>query len=407
VSTMLAFEDALATVLDQAIPGTRVIEIPVAESAGRVLAEEVRSDINMPPFNKSAMDGFAFRRGDSTDGELFRVMRTIAAGDSADPPLGPRECVRIMTGAPVPGDADTVIPVEDVGPAEMPQSEGEWVRFHTIPPRGEHIAIQGEDIRVGEVALAPNQVIRHQHVAVLASVGRAMIRVYAPPSIAFAATGEEIVEPGTPPRPGQIYNANASMLWSQILEARAVPHPLGQIRDTREDLQKKLAQGLEHDMLVVSGGVSMGQFDLVPDVLQELGVEILFHRLLIKPARPTLFGKRDRTLVFGLPGNPVSALYAFDQFVATAIRVFSHHPRPLATRYQGELMETVKKAPGRLLLMPCICESVGDRFQLNPIRTHGSADIFAIHRANALAILAAGVAEAKKGSLVSFRMLFE
>ncbi len=399
--TRVSFEEAQQIILERAIAGTRIVEVPVASASGSVLAEEVRSPLDMPPFNKAAMDGFAFQWADAEESDTFRIVATVAAGDAPGGSLQSGECIRIMTGAPVPLPADTVVPVE-----ETSLLEEDRVKFHDVPARGMHIALQAEDIRTGDVAVKAGHRIQHQDVAILAAVGRCTVKVYDDPTIAFAATGEELVEPGTPLKPGQIYNSNASCLRSQILRARGRPHPLGTLRDDPQELRDSILAGLEHDMLILSGGVSMGTFDYVPEVFRSLGVEILFHQLLVKPAKPTLFGVRDSTLVFGLPGNPVSTLYAFDQYVALAIRVFQRHPQPQTTHYRGELTQSTSGAGNRLLLVPCVCDWAGDHYLLTPLGHHGSADIFAISGANALALIPAGIDEVRRGQMVSFRKLY-
>ncbi|MCK4304686.1 MAG: molybdopterin molybdotransferase MoeA [Candidatus Eisenbacteria sp.] len=416
--TMISFEEAQRTILERAVKGTATADLPIAEATGYVLAERIESGIDMPPFDKSAMDGFAFRHDEHTSVNAFRIVATIAAGDRPGAQIGRGECARIMTGAPVPAEADTVIPVEDTSLLDsregIPDSgdpvaggNGERVRFHSIPSKGAHIALHGEDIRAGNTALDKGHLIQHLEVAVLAAVGRRTVKVYAGPSIAFAATGEELVEPGSELGPGQIYNSNASALRSQILAAKATPHSLGVVQDKADDLRHKIAEGLRYDMLLLSGGVSMGKYDLVPDVLRKLGVEIIFHKLLVKPAKPTLFGVKGKTMVFGLPGNPVSTVYAFDQYVAPAIRVFRRHPKPQAIHYCGKLTEAVNKKTGRLLLLPCVCEWVDGQCMLTPLANHGSADIFSIAGANAIGIIPSEMKGVEKGTVVNFRKLYE
>lgn len=398
---LMTFEDAQQLVLKHAVAGLRTRAIAVTEAYGHVLAEPVTSQIEMPAFDKAAMDGFAFRHADPTADAVYAVVGTVAAGDAPGLTLRAGECARIMTGAPVPAPADTVIPVE-----ETRMIADERVKFITVPERGAHVAVRGEDVRCGDVVLRAGQLLRHQEVAILAAMGATEAVVHAEPSVAFAATGEELVEPGGELRPGQIFNSNAPCISSQIGAAKGVPYYLGIIRDNEEDLRAKIAEGLKHDILVLSGGVSMGKFDFVPGIFRELGVEIMVEKLLVKPGRPTVFGKRGDTLVFGLPGNPVSTLYAFDQFVAPTMRVFRHHPQPQALHYRGELAETVRKKAGRLLLLPCTCEWHQNRYLLNPIIAHGSADIFSIAGADALALIPAGVERVEKGKTVGFRRLF-
>lgn len=409
--TMISFDEAQRTVLDRAVQGAETVDLPVFETVGHVLAERIQSIIDMPAFNRASMDGFVFRHADHAQGDIFRIAGTIAAGSHWQKQLARGECVQIMTGAPIPAQADTVIPVEETSLLDaMVDAEAQGsdrVRFHSIPPRGAHVAVQGEDVRVGDTVLDTGHLIRPQGVSILAGMGRRSVKVYRGPSIAFAATGEELVEPGKHLGRDQIYNSNAYCVWSQILLAKARPHYLGVIRDNTTELRKKISKGLKHDMLVLSGGVSMGKLDFVPEVFEELGVEIFFRKLLVKPGKPTVFGMRGKTLVFGLPGNPVSTLYAFDQYVTPAIRAFRRHPQPQPARYTGELTETVTKKDGRLLLVPCLSEWRDGTYLLTPLQTHGSADIFHVAGADVLAIIPAGIEEAKKGEVVGFRKLCE
>jgi molybdopterin molybdotransferase len=391
--------------------------VPIREATGLILAEEARSDIDMPAFDRAAMDGFAFRHGDATDPAVeFRIVATIAAGEWREVRLGPGECVAIMTGAPVPDGADTVVPIEetsahhpDAAPGTAPAPE--TVRFTSLPAKGSHVALRGQDVRRDSVVLTEGHRLQAQEIAILASIGYRSVPVYAGPAIAYAATGEELVEPGEALRPGAIRNANAYALGSQILTARALPHYLGILPDRPEELRERIAEGLERDMLVLSGGVSMGEFDYVPQVLEALGVRILFRKLLVRPGQPMLFGVRDRgqerTLVFGLPGNPISTWLAFDQYVAPAVRVFRGHPQPLAPVRQGELTAAVRKRGAVLMLVPCQAHWVEGGYRLEPRRFHGSGDIVAVAGANAVAYLPAGQDEIAAGTRVDFRMLHQ
>jgi len=405
------FAEAVTAILEASRHGRRVVAVPIREAAGLVLAEEARSDLDMPAFDRAAMDGFAFRHADATDPAIaFRVVATIAAGEWRELRLGAGECVAIMTGAPVPEGADTVIPIEETS-APHPGAAPETVRFTAVPAKGSHIAPRGEDVRRGQVVLAEGTQLQAQEIAILASVGYRSVPVYAGPAIAYAATGEELVEPGEPLRPGAIRNANAYALGSQILTARAQPHYLGVLRDRPEELRERITEGLTRDMLVLSGGISMGEFDYVPQVLEALGVRIVFRKLLVRPGQPTLFGVRDhagrRTLVFGLPGNPISTWLAFDQYVAPAVRVFRGHPRPLAPVLQGELTGAMRKRAALLALAPCLARWADGRYLLDPRRSHGSGDIFAAAGANAVAYLPAGIEEIAAGTRVDFRMLHQ
>jgi len=408
----LRFEEAVAEILAHSRPGGREIVLPIAESAGFVLAEEIVSDLDLPPFDRAAMDGFAFRHAD-LDGACasrgFRIAGTVPAGEAAPRPvLAPGECVKIMTGASLPPGADTVIAVEETSGYG---NEGEQVVFQRVPERGGNIAPRGQDLRAGAVMLRPGRLLQPAEIALLATAGRHTVRVHAGPTIAFSATGEELREPGEALPPGCIRNSNAYNLWSQILIARARPRYLGILRDRPDELRRAIASGLAEDFLILSGGVSMGEFDLVPGILEELGVELRFRKLFVRPGQPTVFGVRrageHTTLVFGLPGNPVSTLLSFDQYVAPAVRVFRHHPQPLATLYRGTLLESVRKREGFRTLVPCISRWNDDRFELTPLRLHGSADLAAASGMDAIGFAPEPGTETPAGTVIGFRKLHE
>jgi molybdopterin molybdotransferase len=430
----LSFEAAIEMILAHSRHGRRTAELPIQAAAEFALAEEIRSTVDMPPFDRAAMDGFAFRHADPTPTDGFRVVASIAAGkpSSLTRPLARGECAKIMTGAPVPDGADTVIPVEDTSGF---QSIGELVHFRAIPSRGMHIAPRGQDLASGATVLEEGRLLHAQEIALLATMGRGIARAYAGPTIAFAATGDELREPGEATEFGGIHNSNAYSLWSQILASHSTPQYLGIVRDELPALRSAIARGLEADILVLSGGISMGEHDHVPAVLEELGVRILFRKVRVRPGQPTLFGLREsgergangssgqhasdgggrgaghggehRTLVFGLPGNPISTLFAFDQYVLPAVRSFRGHPSPLTPLYHGRLTEDVKKRIDYLTLTACRSEWDGEGFRLQPLVAHGSADLFAIRGADVLALLPEALDRVPAGTTVPFRRLYQ
>ncbi len=421
----LSFTEAIDAVVAHAVAGRQTIQRPIHAAAGWVLAEEIRSNSDIPAFDRAAMDGFAFRHTGQSAGSRFRLVASAAAGSPVQlaRPLAPDECVKIMTGAPLPEGADTVIPVEDTSGFDAPDG---FVAFNALPAPGANRAPRGQSLRRDQVVLPAGQLLAPQEIAMLAAVGCATVRVHAGPRIAFAATGQELREPGQSLPPGCIHNSNAYALWSQILAARAVPQYLGILPDQLEPLRVAIAKGLQADLLILSGGISMGELDLVPRVLEELGVRIVFRKLRVRPGRPTLFGvlehgapqptadglaasdeSTDRTLVFGLPGNPISTLFAFDQYVLPAVRIFRRHPRPIAPIFHGRLTATVRKRPGCLTLTACRSEWDGNGFRLHPLITHGSADIFAIRDADVVALLPAEPDAVAADARVEFRRLYE
>jgi molybdopterin molybdotransferase len=392
---MLSVEEALAFVAKNALPlGPR--RVPLGEAAGLVLAEEVVSEVDSPPYSKSMMDGYAVRSVDR--GDTRTILAEVAAGDVPRHPLTPGTAVRIMTGAPIPDGADAVVPIEYTELVDETT-----VKLHRVDPsRGQHILPVGSSLRVGDVVLHEGAIIRPIEIGILAEIGRAMISVRPRPRVAILPTGNELVPVGEKPAQGQIRNSNGPMLVAAAERAGAAAMELGIARDNRDLLRQWMEQGLAADVLVLSGGVSAGAFDLVPDVLAELGVERVFHKIALRPGKPLWFGvKHDtdrRVLVFGLPGNPVSSFVCFELFVRPAIaalagRGFRQAAMVTATLSRGfEHKEQNRESwlPARLSPAEAILTRAHEGGQVtNPptleiLPWHGSADLAILASANAL-----------------------
>ncbi|MBU1698928.1 MAG: molybdopterin molybdotransferase MoeA [Candidatus Eisenbacteria bacterium] len=400
---MTTFRDALRIIFENSVQGLNRIEKDITQTAGFILAEEIESDIDMPDFNRAMMDGYAFRRADVVEGGRLVIAGTIAAGDRAGYRLAPGECVRIMTGAPVPDSADTVIPFEQAfEEGEDREADGASVLFQSIPFLGQHISPKGEDLRRGQQVLPEGHLLGAQEIAILAAVGRRSVKIWAPPVVAYMGTGNELVEPGEPLPAGKIRNSNAYAIGAQIAGTGAVPQYLGIALDDEDDLQNKIGQGLESDFLLLSGGVSRGRYDLVPGILSHMGVEIYFRRLQVQPGHPTLFGMKDHTAVFGLPGNPIATFFAFELYVAPVLRHFQHHPKPDSICYHGVLTGAVSKKSGKTHLIPCVSEWRSGEFYITPMRTNGSADIFSIAGADAIGIIPPDAGSLEVGDRIPF-----
>ena len=389
---MISVDEALAIVRREA-PVLPVEEVALEEALHRVLGEDVAADADMPPFDRAAMDGYALRAADV--GALPAVLAVVGearAGSWPEGGVGPGQAVRIMTGAPVPPGATAVQPVEKTRSRE----DG---RVEIVSPVEEraNIAARACEVRAGDVVLERGRVISPAAIAVLASVGRARVRVGRRPRLALLVTGDELVDVLELPRPGQIRNSNGPALAALARLAGADVRVLGVAPDRVEALADALRGGLPADVLVVSGGVSAGDYDLVEPVLADLGVTFLFTQVAIKPGAPLVFGRRGPTLVFGLPGNPVSSLVTFDLFVRAALlqmqgaRVLE---RPLV---EVELEEAVKNRSGRRAYLPARVRSQEGRLVARPLRSTGSADVVAHARANALVILEAERTRAEPG----------
>lgn len=312
---MLSFEQAREVILENIrVAGTE--QCSLVESAGRVLAEDVTALWDMPPWDNSAMDGFAVRIADCSAVPCrLKVTGYIPAGAGAEGvEVKPGCAVKIMTGAPVPKGADAVVPEE-----ETEATSGEEVTIRAKVVERQHIRFRGEDVKAGERILSSGTVIRPSEVSMMASLGKAVVTVFRPPVVAILSTGDELIELGKTPGNSEIINSNTLALAAAVREAGAIPRILGVARDNHESHREKLQQGLAADMLITSAGVSAGDRDLVRMVLQELGVKQLFWKIGIKPGKPTAFGVKDGKPVFSLPGNPVSTLMTFEEFVRPAL----------------------------------------------------------------------------------------
>ncbi len=334
---------------------------------GRVLAENVVSDLDSPPFDKALVDGFAVRSGDAGD---RMVVGEITAGSEWSRPLSAGETARIMTGAPLPPGADAVVMQERVQPLE-----GGRIRIAEPVRPGHNVMPRGREMRRGETVLRQGQLLRPQEFGLLATVGKTAVSVIRRPLVGVLSPGDELVEPDCVPVGAQIRNSNAVMLAGQIVRAGGEPHLLGICRDDIEQLRKHIHEGLRHDMLLLSGGVSAGKLDLVPKVLTELGVQAIFHKVAMKPGKPLFFGKRETCLVFGLPGNPVSALVGFKLFVHVALNVQRGVTDCLPRLSVARLESRWRHSSDRPTYHPCRLRSTPGGWFAQPLPWFGSPDL--------------------------------
>jgi molybdopterin molybdotransferase len=330
--------------LDRILHATGLLgaeRVTLLEAAGRVAAEEVVSRRTVPNAANSAMDGYAVRHADLASlPARLRVVAAEPAGTVVDAGVSPGTAIKIFTGSVVPEGADTVVKVEDTEAEE----DGGVVVVHAAPAEGANIRLAGEDVRPGQVVVASGAAIGPADVGILASVGRATLAVRRRPRVAIVSTGTELVEVDEVPGPGQVVNSNAYALFAAVREAGGEPVVLPIARDRREDIRARLAEGLGADVLLTTGGVSVGDLDFVKAELAALGVEEVFWRVAQKPGKPLAFGRRGDRLVFGLPGNPVSALVCFAIYVRPALRKMQGHPRPHLPVVPATLSHAVRKA---------------------------------------------------------------
>lgn len=389
---MLDVATAQAEVLRHAKPRKPEV-VPVSSSAlGLILAEDVVADRDLPPFPKAMMDGVAVRAADCK--QPLTIIEEVTAGKMPTKVVGPGQASRVMTGAAVPDGADAMVMVEDC------QFDDDRVTIKTMVVAGQHIQPVGREMRQGEVVLPNGTLLGPAAFAIMSTVGRTAVKAYGNPRVAILATGNELVEPAMVPGPGQIRNSNVTMLVAQCVQVGALPRSLGIARDDREHLQSMIREGLTSDVLVLSGGVSAGTLDLVPDVLKELGVTPMFHKVAMKPGKPLFFGTRGTTLVFGLPGNPVSSFVGFELFVRPAILSLRNLPNPLPSIVRLPLHEETKHKSDRPTYHPAriVTRDIGEAVQLVP--WHGSPDLKGLCAANALAVLDPGERTYPAGTVV-------
>jgi molybdopterin molybdotransferase len=391
---MLSVVEAQAVVLKHARAlAPQTMELSAA-ALGLVLAEDVASDIDMPPFDKALMDGFAVRCADLPEGQaVLTVIEEVTAGQTPRRTLAAGQATRIMTGAPIPAGADAVVMVERTRLLDDKRVQVD----DRAPKPGQNILRKAREMKRGETVLTAGAILRPQEFGVLASVGRTAAKMFPAPQVAVLSTGDEIVEPSQVPGPGQIRNGNGAMVTAQVSRAGGSPRFLGIARDRVESLRALITEGLQSDMLVLSGGVSAGKLDLVPGVLQELGVQAHFHKVEMKPGKPVFFGTRGTTPVFGLPGNPVSALVCFELFVRPAIYRLKGYADPGPKMVHALLAEDFAHRSDRPTYHAAVLQSGETGWQVRPVPWFGSPDLRGVLAANAFAVLPAGEHQFRAG----------
>jgi molybdopterin molybdotransferase len=390
---MLTVTDAQALILQHVHPLSPVAMPPGASLLGHVLAEDVTADADSPPYDKAMMDGYAIRATDLTSGQaILQIVEEITAGRIPRQPVGSGQTSRIMTGAPMPSGADTVVMVE-----RSRLLDPQRVQFDDRPPKpGQNVLRQGREMRRGETVIAAGAVLRPQEVGVLATVGRSTVAVVPAPSVSVLSTGDEVVDPPDVPGVGQIRNSNGPMLTAQVGRAGCLPCYLGIARDQLDSLRPLVEEGLCADVLVLSGGVSAGKLDLVPDVLRQAGVEAHLHKVAMKPGKPVFFGTRRRAdgngsvLVFGLPGNPVSSFVGFELFVRPALARLRGRAVAGPELLTAALAEDFSYPTDRTTYHPARLEVGRGGWSVRPVPWFGSPDLLGLTRANALLVLPVG-----------------
>ncbi len=412
---MLSVEDALERILDH-FHVLDAEERPLLEALGQVLAEDAVSAYDIPPLDNSAMDGYAVQaasvRGASEDSPVtLKVVGSVAAGELPSVSVGPGAAVRIMTGAPIPPGADSVVPFEETDELERRKS-GLGMReigIRVDAPVGADIRLAGQDVRRGTRVLSKGTTLRPSEIGVLASLGFDTVKVIRRPVVAILSTGDELLSPGAPYAAGKIYDSNSYSVAASVLKYGGVPKQLGIARDNLDSMNAKLREGMQSDMLITSAGVSKGDYDMVKDVLAEHG-RIAFWSVRMRPAKPLAFGTLDsgggrRVPHLGLPGNPVSAMVAFEQFGRAAIHKMMGKSGFLKPRIRATLEEPIYNTDGRRVYARAVITKRNGDYHARLTGNQSSNLLTSMADANGLAVCPEDTPVKDAGEMVEVQML--
>ena len=396
-------QEALDQILSQ-IEFKGVEKIPLDQALGRVLAEDIVSRINNPPLDNSAMDGYALIAEDIQSATpenpiKLEMVEEIAAGYTAKRVLRPGQTMRIMTGAPIPTGANAVLMQEDT------QKDGNSILCLDKADVEENIRQAGEDVKVGDQVIKKGTTLTPAHIGMLAVVGRSQIAVGQRPVVSILSTGDEVLELDETPEGPQIFNSNGHMLAAQIKSAGGIPIYLGIAKDTEKALMEKFEWALKADIVVSSGGVSVGDYDLVKASLKKMGQDMLFWKVAMKPGKPLAFGHIDKIPIFGLPGNPVSSFVSFEQFVRPSLRKVLGCSDLSHKTVQAKLTRTIKKKAGRLHFLSAIVSWTDGEYTVTPAGEQGSGILKSAANANGLLVFPLEDEKIEEGQQVAVQLL--
>jgi molybdopterin molybdotransferase len=400
---MLTIEEALDKILSRIQP-IGLEKVALLESLGRVSGEDVFATRDIPPFGNSGMDGYAVRFEDIKDASSdhpvrLEVIEDLPAGFFSKKRVEKGKAIRIMTGAPIPEGSDSVVPVEET------KREGGLVAIFKAFSTGKYIREKGEDVKKGDQILSKGDIIRPADVGMLASVGRSVISIYQRPLVAILCTGEELVDVDGDLDEGKIVSSNSYTLAAQVKDCGAIPVQLGIARDRKKEIKEGLLQGLRADILISSGGVSVGDYDFVKDILKELGMEIVFWKVAMKPGKPVVFGTLRGKPVFGLPGNTVSSMVSFEQFVRPSLLKMMGHRQIFRPVIEAFLKEDIHKESGRRHFVRGYVFNEKNLYYVTTTGPQGSGILKSMVKANGLIIIPEDLEIVRAGEKVKVQLL--
>jgi molybdopterin molybdotransferase len=400
---MISLEEAREKILGSVSP-LPLEKVNILDALGRVIGEDIHAGRAIPPKDNSSMDGYAVRAKDTRgvfpeQPVILDVVEDIPAGAIPSKKVGTREAARIMTGAPIPEGADAVVRVEDT------RREDGRVAILVEAEEGQDIRLAGEDVRAGEKVIARGEIIRPAEVGMLAALGRSFILVHQRPLVAVVATGDELVDIDEPPSPWKIVSSNSYSLAALVKDCGGIPLQTGIARDRREDLIEKFRSAMRADLIVSSGGVSVGDYDLVKEIMQEVGNSMQFWRVAMRPGRPLAFGTLGQVPIVGLPGNPVSSMVSFEQFVRPAILKMMGHKNLFRRTVQARLDEGIEKKQGLRYFIRANIRRDGEDYVAVTTGEQGSGILKSMVRANGLIVVPEDASTVPAGTWVTVQLL--
>ena len=400
---MISVEEALGLILEN-IREIGFEKVDIKEALGRVLAEDVYARRNIPPWDNSAMDGYAVIVNDvegasKENPAVLKIIESLPAGYISESKLKPGEAIKIMTGAPMPNGADAVVM------AEYTEKDGDKVRIFKRPEKSDHIRKAGEDVKEGQLVIKKGQLIRPSEIGMLASMARSIVSVYQRPRVAILATGDELVDLDEEICGAKIINSNTYAVGAQIQECGALPILLGIARDRQDELEEKLRLSMNADIIITSGGVSVGDYDHVKDVVKGLGGDLRLWKVAIKPGKPLAFSMLNSRPMFGLPGNPVASMVTFEIFVRPAILKMMGHKKIFRPIIDATIKDDLKKKENRRHFIRASVQSDGDGYAVETTGDQGSHMMTSMTKANGLIIFHENDTSIKAGDKVKVMLL--